>query len=242
MTSTEVRALSAHAAARSALYRLLAEALAFPSAELAASVAAGRFLTGLERELDVLRFAPALDGDARAAISDPALTREEMEAEYIRLFEVGPGRPPCPPYEGSHRSGRMKIMEELVRFYDYFGLRTLPGDLPDHLCAELEFLHYLTFREAETGGLAQRSYRLAQRDFLERHLCRWLPRLRLRLEAAGPSPFYRSLIGFVADFCAGHLAAAKGAGQSPTNKSGPARLTGMRVRDDKLSDHLTKKG
>ncbi len=136
----------------------------------------------------------------------------------------------------------MKIMEELVRFYDYFGLRTLPGDLPDHLCAELEFMHYLAFRETETSGLAKRSYGLAQRDFLERHLCRWLPRLRLRLEAAGPSPFYRSLIGFVAEFCAGDLAAARGVGQSPTNKSGPARLTGTTLRADKLSDRSTKIG
>jgi len=127
------------------------------------------------------------------------------------LFEVGPGQPPCPLYEGSHRGGRMKIMEELVRFYEHFGLQPGPGDQPDHLCAELEFMHYLTFKEA--AALSRRgpaeAFRLAQRDFLERRLCRWLPRLRLRLEALEPPPFYRALAGVAEAFAAADLAALK---------------------------------
>ena len=72
-------------------------------------------------------------------------------------------------------------------------------------------MHYLTFKEA--AALSRRgpaeAFRLAQRDFLERRLCRWLPRLRLRLETLEPPPFYRALAAVAEAFAAGDLAALK---------------------------------
>jgi len=195
------------AAARSAFYRRLGEAFGFPADELLEAVASGRFLSELLAEAAALPFELPVEGEARAALASGG----ELEQEYIRLFEVGPGRPPCPLYEGSHRDGRMKIMEELVRFFEHFGLQPDPGDQPDHLCAELEFMHYLAFKEA--AALSRRgpagAFRLAQRDFLSRHLCRWLPRLRLRLETLEPPPFYRALAGVAEAFAAADLASLK---------------------------------
>lgn len=193
----------AAAAARSTVYLGLATALSFPSPALVEAAASGRFLAGLETALPSLPFTFAIDPAERQALSDPSLAFEEVQAEYIRLFEVGPGRPPCPLYEGYHRSGRMKLMEETVRFYEHFGLRPNPGDQPDHLCAQLEFMHYLSFKEAAnmaagrpTAGLAA-----AQRDFLARHLCRWLPCLRARAEECGAPPFYGALLRVAEHFC-----------------------------------------
>ncbi len=200
------------AAARSSLYRRLAEAFAFPSLELAEAVAAGRLLAELLGEMEALPFDLSLDGGSQAALADPSLDYDELQQEYIRLFEVGPGRPPCPLYEGSHRSGRMKIMEELVRFYGHFGLRPQPGDQPDHLCAELEFMHYLSLKEAAAPRSQTSSYALAQRDFLKRHLCPWLPRLRARLEGCQPPPFYCSLARLAEEFAARDLAGLKRVG------------------------------
>ena len=192
------------AAARSALYHRLAEAFGFPADALLKAVASGEFLSELRAEATELPFELTVEGEA---LTDTG----GLEQEYIRLFEVGPGRPPCPLYEGSHRDGRMKIMEELVRFYEHFGLQPDPGDQPDHLCAELEFMHYLAFKEA--AALSRRgpaeAFRLAQRDFLARHLCRWLPRLRLRLEALEPPPFYKALAGVAETFAAADLAVLK---------------------------------
>ncbi|MEE9284720.1 MAG: molecular chaperone TorD family protein [Dehalococcoidia bacterium] len=130
----------------------------------------------------------------------------------MRLFDVGPGRPPCPLYEGSHRRGRQEIMEELVRFYEHFGLRHQEGDLPDHLCAELEFMHYLAFKQAAAlrAGTDSEPYKLAQRDFLSRHLNRWLPRLRSRLEQLDPPPFYLSLARLAEETCRLDLQFLKG--------------------------------
>ena len=197
------------AASRSSLYRRLGEAFAFPSDAFVEAVAAGRFVQDLLSEATALPFELPIEGELRGGGA--------LEQEYIRLFEVGPGRPPCPLYEGSHRGGRMKIMEELVRFYEHFGLQPDPGDQPDHLCAELEFMHYLAFKEAAAlskGGPAQ-AFVLAQRDFLDRHLCRWLPRLRQRLETLEPPPFYAALTRFAEAFAAADLTFLKGRRAKP---------------------------
>jgi DMSO reductase family type II enzyme chaperone len=129
---------------------------------------------------------------------------DDLQQSYVSTFEVGIGRPFCPLYEGSFRSGRMKLMEDLVRFYEHFGLRPEAGDHPDHLCAELEFMHYLAFKEAlrETVHEPVDDLRRAQRDFLDRHLCRWIPRLRARLKEAADLPDFYVLVSELADeFC-----------------------------------------
>ena len=187
------------AAARSSLYGWLAAAFSFPSPELTEAFASGNFRDELQAVAAALPFAlPTED-----SLSDSGLSHEEMEQQYIRLFEVGPGRPPCPLYEGSHRRGRPEIMEDLVRFYEHFGLRHQVGDLPDHLCAELEFMHYLAFKQAAAlqAGTDSEPYRLAQRDFLSRRLNRWLPLLLARLEQLDPPPLYLSLARLAAEAC-----------------------------------------
>ncbi len=197
------------AAARSSLYHWLAAALSFPTPELSEAFASGRLWDELEETASALPFQlPADDGLG----ADPTLGHEEMEQQYIRLFDVGPGRPPCPLYEGSHRRGRQEIMEDLVRFYEHFGLRHQEGDLPDHLCAELEFMHYLAFKQAAAlhAGADCEAYRLAQRDCLSRHLNRWLPRLRARLEQLDPPPLYLSLARLAEEACRLDLRFLKG--------------------------------
>lgn len=210
------------AGARSALYGCLARALAFPTPQLVEEVASGRLRGEIEVRASLLPFPFTPTEDGKSALADPSLTYEEVEREYIRLFEVGAGRPPCPLYEGYHRSGRMKLMEETVRFYEHFGLRAHPGDQPDHLCAQLEFMHYLAFKEAAalvsggpTVGLVS-----AQRDFLSRHLCRWLPLVRARAEDCGALPFYRALLLLAERFCAADLGACNERGAKPDRKSG----------------------
>jgi TorA maturation chaperone TorD len=70
-------------------------------------------------------------------------------------------------------------------------------------------MHYMAFKEA--AALAHHDpvseVRLAQRDFLARHLCKWLPRLRARLaNAAGSPPFYTFAVDVAAEFCRSDLA------------------------------------
>lgn len=191
------------AGARSYIYRLLTEAFSFPDATVARRLSSGAWLSDLATIAANLPFELPLSFDQRSLLGDQAPDAATLEADYIRLFEVGAGKPFCPPYEGSHRNGRMKLMEDLVRFYEHFGLIAHPDDLPDHICAELQFMHYLAFKQAAIASLSrpQNDIELAQRDFLDRHLCRWLPRLQERLRAARqPSAFYSALASFAADF------------------------------------------
>ncbi len=103
----------------------------------------------------------------------------------------------------------MKLMEDIVRFYEHFGLRAAPEDQPDHLCAELDFMHYMSFKEAAAlaHGDDAADLRRAQRDFLDRHLCQWLPRFLERLESSDRAhDFYRRQAVRAVEFCQRDLA------------------------------------
>jgi len=120
---------------------------------------------------------------------DPEITAADLEAEYLAAFEVGRDASPVPLFEGMHRGdlGRDGILEDLLRFYEFFDVKLSETDreYPDHLVTELEFVAWLCMQEqaAEQKGGDALPYRRAARDFLSRHLAAWLPAFRRRLEA-----------------------------------------------------------
>lgn len=190
------------ASARSRLYLLLACVFAFPDEEIHESIRDGSLACSIEQLCAQLpyRFAAA-DLSALESADQPYA---DFESEYIRLFDVGAAGPPCPLYGGVYIGDRMKVMEDAVRFYNFFGLHLSPEmrELPDHVTTELEFLHYLTFREAgaRENGEDPSSLLRAERDFLARHLCRWVPRMQERLAKQDTCLFYKGLVEFAAAF------------------------------------------
>ncbi len=190
------------AASRSQLYALLAAAFGFPDEEFHGAIREGLIVQAIADLCAALphQLSAAVTADLAAAPDDYV----EFESEYIRLFDVGAAGPPCPLYGGVYIGDRMKNMEEATRFYNFFELHLSPEvrELPDHITTELEFLHYLTFREAEAGqqGDDVSSLLRAERDFLERHLCRWVPQLRDRLAKQKPAPFFTALVNFALAF------------------------------------------
>jgi putative dimethyl sulfoxide reductase chaperone len=193
---------------RSRLYSLLADTFHFPTPEFHDLVRGGAYSRSLQALVASLPYPLAVAHDALAAPGGYV----DLQAEYIRLFDVGPkGRPPCTLYEGEYRSGaRMQVMEELVRFYDHFGLSlsTEQRELPDHLTVEFEFLHYLTFKEtaALERGLAADAYRRAQIDFLARHPSRWLPRMGAKTVEERAAPPFAALVSATIAFVRADLA------------------------------------
>ena len=184
------------AAARSRGYRVFAEALEYPDELRVEEIRKGELADALKEILGELdsKLVDEIDWNA---LRDPG-QGEDLAIEYTRLFDVGASGPPCPLYGGLYGGARMKTMEEAVRFYNHFGLKVAeeePHELPDHLTTELEFLHYLSFREAEAlqEGKDPGPYRRAQSDFVERHPGRWVPKLNARLEQQEPMPFFREL-------------------------------------------------
>ena len=187
------------AAARSRLYDLLARAFAVPGPPFHQAVREGVFAAQVWDSLAALPYAPALgDGEIVRQQLAEAASHRELQSEYIRLFDVGAPGPPCPLYGGEYQKGRKGVMEELIRFYNYFGLHPSPRsrDMPDHITSELEFMHFVIFREVAALHHQQdrASYLRAERDFLERHLCAWVPRLGERLRRQQPPAFYEALV------------------------------------------------
>lgn len=188
--------------ARTGVYQLLAHLATTPDADVHGAAVSGEWPARLSDAAKLLPFAV----DFGAVSIDASVSRENLEAEYLRLFEVGsgPGGPGAPVFGGMYGGGdRMKKLEEVVRFYEYFGLRASPEDPrpADHLSTELEFMKYLTFKEAvTTSPRLLASYRRAQQDFLERQVCSWLPELEQRTSQLGANPFYSWVVSTVAAF------------------------------------------
>ena len=185
---------------RSDLYALLSRSFAFPAPEFHREVIEGRWLESASSLLATLPY--RLQPGAAGAWGGPS-DYDRFQSEFIRLFEVGArGSAPCALYGGHYARDRLRTMEELVRFYNFFGLRLSPGLMPDHITVELEFMHYLAFKETEAGrsGDDVESYLRAQKDFLDRHLGSWLPALQAAMRAQRPLPFYRALVRLAARF------------------------------------------
>jgi len=193
------------AGARSALYRLLGDSFNFPTLDFYKVVESGEFfatIRSLSNPLAHLGSAQSLEEQLNGVTAD----FEEFCAEYVRLFDVGSvrGKPPCPLYGGEYAlRPRLDVMEELVRFYGFFDLALSEQDreLPDHLSVELEFLHYLAFRESDAldRGVDPSSYQRAQADFIERHAGQWLPIMLGKLETQTPLPFFAGLVSLTTD-------------------------------------------
>ncbi len=179
--------------ARSKCYALLASGYNVPDEERFEEISSGGLVAALEEQRGELPY----EFDFAIEPIPAEWSHDDLQAEFLRLFEVGAGGPPCPLYGGVWSADRMKAMEEVVRFYNYFGLklsdeRRIP---PDHLATELEFLHYLTFRQA-ASRLEQLAvpYRQAQLDFIERQPGAWVPKLKERLDGLETVAFFTSLV------------------------------------------------
>lgn len=130
---------------------------------------------------------------------------ERLRSEYSGLFEVGSQGPPAPIREDLQTGQRAGTREEVVRFYDYFGY-VLDGKFawqPDHLSVELEFMHYLCYREAQAENEADAlSFQLAQADFSGRHLAAWLPQLAANVDKIAEGSLYARVVSAVREFVA----------------------------------------
>lgn len=127
-------------------------------------------------------------------------------AEYTRAFDRGVSDEAVSIHESAYVDADVSaVFEELVRFYEHFGLRRLQNaELPDHLSVELEFMHFMS--ELENHAIARGDdvapLRLAQRDFLDRHVSKLLTGLRESLGQRDDKVV--QLVDMCLEFVAGH--------------------------------------
>ncbi|HEY9245950.1 MAG TPA: molecular chaperone TorD family protein [Candidatus Methanoperedens sp.] len=201
--------------ARGALYRLIALGFHYPTPGMFRIFQNGEFLNELR---DILKSLPHNKSLIEEHAGSAGKVADEMEGAnfgdfetgFVKTFEVGSPAPPCPLYEGSYRTEepRTSIMLEVSEFYRFFGLAVSlkegRRELPDHLIPEFEFLYFLTMMEgrARKDGDTKllKSYLLAQKDFLERHLVRWIPKFSEQVRIKSSSPFYGELARITSKF------------------------------------------
>lgn len=174
------------ALARSMVYKDLSGAFRYPHEDTWTPLLDGSLREALEKVLgsgDELA-GPLATSLARLEREGEGLDLAELQARYMEAFDIGWPEPPCPPNEGLHNEGvpRRRLLLDLASLYRHFGLKVgeqpETSQLADHLAIELEFLHFLSFKEGQALEEGENDlvagYRRAQGDFLDHHPGRWV--------------------------------------------------------------------
>ncbi|VVB54681.1 Chaperone protein TorD [uncultured archaeon] len=199
---------------RSNLYKLLSTGFRYPTPELFKTFQNGELIDELMYNISAIPELNALMSEHLLMKDDEkdamkGMTLAEFGAIFTRTFDTGTPVPPCPPYEGHYcTKPRSMIMLEVSEFYNFFGLcmsqEEGKREFPDHICAELEFLHFLTFKEGEALREGEeeklKGYLLAQKDFLERHVIEWVPKFCIKLQNSEGVHFYAGLAQIASGF------------------------------------------
>jgi TorA maturation chaperone TorD len=182
--------------ARAKIYKSLAECYYLPGE------ATRRNARLLGRSLPAICHpaAEAVERMEAAMLSDEGL--EDLAIDHARLF-VGPFALLAPPYGSVYLEGERRLMGDstlaVSACYQEVGLEVAAGfnETPDHISAELEFMHFLVVRELEAlaGGDRDRAryFRQKQSSFLESHLAAWIPVFTRAVEEQAQTRFYQDL-------------------------------------------------
>jgi len=123
-----------------------------------------------------------------------------LAADYARLF-LSINKVPPHPSESIYREGAIMqhSRDEVLKTYWSFGVDKKKEftEPEDHIAVELSFLMYLCEKaiEALKNGDAKeaRRYIQGQKDFLERHVIKWVPKLVKDILNTGQTPFYKAI-------------------------------------------------
>lgn len=190
------RNLLNYESSRMAAFRLLSDCYFLPDPGLSEK------LKELERNMaatceSALGFIQSMRDEFR----DSAQT-ELLEVDFSKLF-VGPYKLLAAPYGSVYQDGERKIMGDstldVKNRYRQAELDTAKDfkDPPDHITAELEFMHYLIFKEIEAFCSADTQTAVAfiqkQKSFLEDHLTAWVPEFAANVIENAETLFYQNL-------------------------------------------------
>lgn len=184
------------------LYKLIAAGFGYPSKELYFNIKKNEYFDEFKSAFTGVNLNVDLD---LLANSKNLLTLkddyfQDYEARYIMDFETNKPKPSCSLYERNYveNFSNAQILLELKAFYKNFELTKSVNfhDAEDHIVFELEFMHFLTFKELQAleMGLDYTPYQKCKKDFLKRHLLQWIPKLEQKMLNNKVSDFHQLLI------------------------------------------------
>lgn len=172
---------------RSEVYLFLSRALLYPREDIGlawqrAAVAASALM--------------GEPGGVFLSLEPPPL--EALRQEYVAAFTHTSPKD-YPVYEVEYAANvpfrDSRHLSRLADFYRAFGLQPVPGERLDHIGVELEFMYFLTYKEAYAGqhqGPEKAEIcRYAQGRFLEEHLGCWASPFFRQLRERGPGYYSR---------------------------------------------------
>ncbi len=127
---------------------------------------------------------------------------EELLVDYSALF-VGPFELKAPPYASVYFGADKRLMGDstlsIIDFYKRSGLAISEdfGDVPDHIKVILEFIYYLTYKQAE--ALKNKDYKQAmglldkQKEFLNTYLTPWIEPFCQKIRDNAETEYYSSI-------------------------------------------------
>jgi len=151
----------------------------------------------------------ALVGAVHAALSQDDKS-ELLAIEFTRLFGgISISYGAVPPFESVVREGTWGgdlVSEIIVTYADADIVPPLPEASPaDHIAAELRFLAIACHREGEAWQAGSTQIAMdwvrRERDFLDRHVLRWVPEYCQKGEAMAESPFYKAVLALTPRAC-----------------------------------------
>ncbi len=192
--------------ARSAVYQVLGRIFTAPDTEHYEMAGNGQWVKELTEAAALLDFEWDI---GEFALPDEA-DKAAHVAEYDRLFLVASGDGKR-IWGGARADDRDQMLTELGRSYEYYGLGGAGEDVPlDHLTAELDFMQFLTFKEAAASSpRLGRSFRRAQVDFLAKQLD-WVTALAAEARDDDPSVFWAWALDRLESFLEADTEAAAG--------------------------------
>jgi putative dimethyl sulfoxide reductase chaperone len=198
---SEISAELDHALARSVICRVLAAALQRPARDTLDDLAAPRSVEAL------LHAALVLDGGlagpiheaAAACAAAPSGSLQEIDALHASLLGHTLRGRICPyetEYGGRHVFGQAQELADIAGFYLAFGLMPagMEAGRPDHIAVEIEFMAFLSLKEAH--AIERRDEEMlavtrgAMRRFLREHVGRFGRAFASSLIREDPTGFY----------------------------------------------------
>ena len=214
LSQAEVDDRVAHLAARSKVYEVLARAFRYP------------WDTNYFNPEDMLEsLSMILPDDPEwekvqgliTSVSEAlsATDKERLQREHMLIFSHGFSKE-CPPYEIFYGTDgytqQIDVLMELGGVYKRYGveLSDRADERPDHLSIEMEFMQYLTYKQAygiQHGHPAEAIAVAAdgQKKFILNHLGRWVPLFCQFLSQKAAKGLYLHLAGILSIFMANEV-------------------------------------
>lgn len=132
---------------------------------------------------------------------------EDRRSDYLRVYGHTLN-PDFPPYETEFGCTSLyqqtEALGDVAAFYKSCGLESTSEERADHIGVELEFMYFLTFKEAyawQHHGAEKAEVCVAmQKRFLETHLGCWCPLFLRLVQRKSANAFYQVMAGVGREF------------------------------------------